>query len=65
MSKIKILNTISMSLTEGKVYEVIKQNDWIDDDGNQQISITVLDDEGDEFIIVNSDEAEYKYLTIM
>ncbi|MEK4824582.1 hypothetical protein NSS71_08485 [Niallia sp. FSL W8-0951] len=65
MKKIKIISTISMSLTEGDMYEVIKQSEWKDDDGNLNISITVLDNEGDEMLIVNNDEAKYQYINVM
>jgi|GEM_PF-6750715 len=66
MKQIKILSTISLSLTVDKVYEVINEDSWTDEDpeGNKYTvkSVKVIDDDGDEYAIVNFDEAEYVYV---
>lgn len=61
MKKIKITNTIASDLTEGKTYEVIRENSFIED-GVQITSVTILDDGNEEFIIVNNDEANYQFV---
>lgn len=50
-----------MDLTEGKIYDVLNQNVWVGEDGVENVSVTIMDDDNVEIIIVNNDEAEYQF----